>query len=182
MAEGNHISIEKSLQKEIFRLAQDPDDGWSSNSGSTINLVKNKESLIIFLRNYKHLYPELRCSSCIDFFDTTYFRNKSWNKNWDDAKIAKNIAKKRRSTGWSWDFNAKMGLICRIHKKELLPITFFEKCFAKKLEVENKYNSREKPYSIIKRNRKCIGIHPHCSICGMCHTNRRTHDRGHPRY
>ena len=29
--------------------------------------------------------------------------------------------------------------------------------------------------------RKCYGIHPHCSICGQCHTNRRTHDKGHPR-
>ena len=29
--------------------------------------------------------------------------------------------------------------------------------------------------------RKCYGIHPHCSICGECHTNVLTHDRGHPR-
>tara|TARA_B110000881_G_C18555929_1_gene506908 strand:+ start:1059 stop:1613 length:555 start_codon:yes stop_codon:yes gene_type:complete len=28
--------------------------------------------------------------------------------------------------------------------------------------------------------RKCSTIHPHCSICGRCHTNRTTHDRGHP--
>jgi len=27
--------------------------------------------------------------------------------------------------------------------------------------------------------RKCYGIHPHCSICGKCHTNRRTHYKGH---
>ena len=27
--------------------------------------------------------------------------------------------------------------------------------------------------------RKCYGIHPHCSICGQCHKNVRTHDRGH---
>ena len=28
--------------------------------------------------------------------------------------------------------------------------------------------------------RKCKdGIHPHCSICGKCNTNRRTHDVGH---
>ena len=27
--------------------------------------------------------------------------------------------------------------------------------------------------------RKCSSIHPHCSICGKCHTNRTTHDRGH---
>jgi len=26
---------------------------------------------------------------------------------------------------------------------------------------------------------KCYGPHPHCSICGQCHTNMRNHDTGH---
>jgi len=26
---------------------------------------------------------------------------------------------------------------------------------------------------------KCYGPHPHCSICGQCHTNVRNHDTGH---
>ena len=30
-----------------------------------------------------------------------------------------------------------------------------------------------------RKARKCSGIHPHCSICGRCHTNRRSHHRGH---
>ena len=29
-------------------------------------------------------------------------------------------------------------------------------------------------------SKKCYGLHPHCSICGMCHTNRLSCDRGHP--
>ena len=30
-----------------------------------------------------------------------------------------------------------------------------------------------------RNSHKCTGIHPHCSICGECHTNMLNHDRGH---
>ena len=33
--------------------------------------------------------------------------------------------------------------------------------------------------STVRNSHKCTGIHPHCSICGQCHTNMLNHDRGH---
>ena len=47
------------------------------------------------------------------------------------------------------------------------------------LKKQEYYSIQPRSKHIARIPRKCSGIHPHCSICGRCFTNRRTHSKGH---
>ena len=78
-----------------------------------------------------------------------------------------------------------LNFICHVHhqniffgKEEIVELVYG----VKEIHWTQKNNPKlnKKNQQIEKRlARKCHGIHPHCSICGQCHRNARTHDRGH---
>jgi len=122
------------------------------------------------LRESKHLF---RCDDCDDFF-----------KQFDpDVKGGRYGRKRKKKIGLTIDND--MNLVCREHantiyltKEEFEDIIFDEKeITATPITFQNVKTTRTGE----RIPRKCYGIHPHCSICGECHTNARTHDRGHPR-
>ena len=93
-----------------------------------------------------------------------------------------------------WDTGSKIkmkidrsgNLTCRYHGNTVFLSNqkISEIAFGVEKAPENVSVSVNEPRKMIggKRiARKCYGIHPHCSICGECHTNVLTHDRGHPR-
>ena len=88
----------------------------------------------------------------------------------------------RRRTGRNHKLDEKYNVVCTYHNNILLHFHFFKDI----LDLTEK----EPLTSVMTHHAednldvsvKCSGRHPHCSICGMCHTNRLTHDRGHPRY
>ena len=67
-------------------------------------------------------------------------------------------------------------------KRDGTSIASLTDLYLKGISPSNNPHSNLKSRTLTDRlPRKCYGIHPHCSICGQCHTNRLTHDRGHPR-
>jgi hypothetical protein len=146
-------------------------DWADEGSISIFDTLEIKHKLFRILSNLRDDYPRLRCNTCVLWVNEKL--EKKSNMNEQDKQS------KRKSAGWSWDYSSEAGLFCQFHGTVHLPPTFFEQFFASKQKSTISISA----YSANEENRvarKCIGIHPHCSICGMCHTNRRTHDRGHP--
>ena len=89
----------------------------------------------------------------------------------------------RTKKGFMLDKN--LNFICHMHhnkvffgKEEIIELVYGEKVIH--WTQRNNPVLHKKSQQIEKRlARKCYGIHPHCSICGQCHKNARTHDRGH---
>ena len=124
------------------------------------------------LQKSKHLF---KCKNCDGFY-----------KQYDPKGVGqRKIYGRGQRKGIGLDIDNKMNIVCRDHpnniyltKGEIEDIIFGEK--ENTVTPQSFRNVKiTRPEERIPR--KCYGIHPHCSICGECHTNSRTHDRGHPR-
>lgn len=74
------------------------------------------------------------------------------------------------------------GVVCEFHTDYYFAkLSDFSSIFAPRVVTPTTVWVDRIKRPVIQKSRNCIGLkHPHCSICGMCHTNARTHDRGHP--
>ena len=74
------------------------------------------------------------------------------------------------------------GVVCKFHPEHYFAtLSDFSSIFAPKVVTPTTVWVDRLKRPVIQKSRNCIGLkHPHCSICGMCHTNARSHDRGHP--
>ena len=74
------------------------------------------------------------------------------------------------------------GVVCKFHPDHyFVTLSDFVSIFAPKVVIPTTVWVDRIKRPVIQKSRNCIGLkHPHCSICGMCHTNARSHDRGHP--
>jgi hypothetical protein len=168
------IGSESKIYIAVKSLVESSKVSWKSEqeSVSKFDSTGMKGALLTVLADLREESPELRCNTCVVWVNEQIEKKPKWTE-----KIKQN---KRRSAGWSWDFSSKVGLFCKFHDTVHIPATFFQQFF----ESMDDNTALSSPYSVYGRHRiarKCVGIHPHCSICGMCHTNRRTHDQGHPR-
>ena len=147
-------------------------DWFTQTSIQDLDVPRTKARLLQHLERLKPDYPFLKCDICVDYVNHLQSRK---------TKLSASDKRKRKKAGWTWDFNSTIGLFCKFHQTILLPAEFFERFFQTPSKVISK-TSVVDSQTINRSSRNCNGVHPHCSICGMCHTNRLTHDRGHPRY
>ena len=139
---------------------------------------KNRERLLGMmgqqglLQKSKHLF---KCENCDSFFE-----------QYDPEGAAqRKVYGRGRRRGIGLKIDNKMNIVCKFHpsiiwlsKGEIEDIIFGEN---ENTVTPQSFRNVKITRPEEKIPRKCYSIHPHCSICGECHTNARTHDRGHPR-
>lgn len=171
--DGPSFGPESKIYNVVKSLAESSRIGWiEQESVSKFDSTGIKGTLLNVLADLRDEYPGLRCNTCVVWV------NEQLEKKPKLTETEKQ--NKRRSAGWSWDFSSRIGLFCKWHDTVHIPATFFQQFF-ESMDYTMTSSFPSSVYEEIRIARKCVGIHPHCSICGMCHTNRRTHNRGHPR-
>ena len=131
--------------------------------------------------SYKHwlLNREARELAALTFIEQSalYRKPRRGPQHSGSSRLVKRN-RKMSNTGLAWKFNLSVGLLCKHHNTIILPIADIEQMIAPFSKDLSQYKPAEKP----KKSTRCHDNHPHCSICGLCHHNRRTHNNGHLRF
>jgi len=117
-----------------------------------------------------------------DFF-TILRRNRSFEPCNDCIEFRQSTGKKvKRGTGYSLKLDKMYNIVCKYHDNLILSSNLFKNII--NMDVKKSLSGDITPLNeeYLTISRKCSGRHPHCSICGLCHTNCLTHERGHPKY
>ena len=180
------MSLDMNLTKTLINFRN------SFNSWKRVGTIKDfpKETERLF-RVLKHELPaadldSLRCELCTDrssFKQQLAEHEARVVQITNDSRLARfqvslMQSRKMRNTGLTWKFNLTYGLRCKYHNTIILPIADIEQMIAPPVEELIQYKPVEKP----RKSTRCHDSHPHCSICGLCHHNRRTHNNGHLRF